>query len=100
MDADGFWFLHGRADDAINVAGRKVGPAEVEGALVDHPAVTEAGAVGVPDDTTGEAVVAYVVVAPDVATGEALVEELIEQVGRELGKPFRPREIRFADDLP
>ncbi|KTG30870.1 AMP-binding protein, partial [Haloferax profundi] len=60
-DEDGFWFLHGRADDALNVAGRKVGPAEVEGALIEHDAVNQAAAVGVPDDTTGTAVVAYVV---------------------------------------
>ena len=60
-DDDGFWYLHGRADDALNVAGRKVGPAEIEGALIEHEAVNQAAAVGVPDDTTGTAVVTYVV---------------------------------------
>ncbi|MFC6718797.1 AMP-binding protein [Natrialbaceae archaeon GCM10025810] len=99
-DEDGFWFLHGRADDALNVAGRKVGPAEVEGALIDHGAVNQAAAVGVPDETTGTAVVAYVVLEDDVEESEDLREELRDQVGEELGKPFRPREVLFVDELP
>ncbi|MFC3478587.1 AMP-binding protein [Halobacterium litoreum] len=99
-DTDGFWFLHGRADDAINVAGRKVGPAEVEGALIDHADVNQAAAVGVPDDTTGEAVVAYVILEDGVEVADALREELREHVGEELGKPFRPREILFVDEFP
>ena len=99
-DADGFWFLHGRADDAINVAGRKVGPAEVEGALIDHADVNQAAAVGVDDDTTGQAVVAYVVVEPGVEETEDLREALVEWVGEEIGKPFRPRELLFVDTFP
>ncbi|WP_137289787.1 AMP-binding protein [Natronorubrum halophilum] len=99
-DADGFWFLHGRADDALNVAGRKVGPAEVEGALIDHEAVNQAAAVGVPDDTTGTAVVTYVILEDGYQVSDALREELRAQVGEELGKPFRPREVLFVDDLP
>jgi len=100
VDEDGFWFLHGRADDAINVAGRKVGPAEVEGALIDHRDVNQAAAVGVDDDTTGQAVVAYVILEPGVAESDDLREELTAQVGEELGKPFRPREILFVDEFP
>ncbi|MFP8958064.1 AMP-binding protein [Natrialbaceae archaeon A-CW3] len=100
QDADGFWFLHGRADDALNVAGRKVGPAEVEGALIDHDSVNQAAAVGAPDDTTGTAVVAYVILEPGMDEDEALRTELREQVGEELGKPFRPREILFVDAFP
>ncbi|PSQ15252.1 acetyl-CoA synthetase [Halobacteriales archaeon QS_8_69_26] len=100
MDEDGFWFLHGRADDAINVAGRKVGPAEVEGALIDHDAVNAAAAVGVHDDTTGQAVVAYVITEPGVEETDDLRDELKAQVGEELGKPFRPREILFVDEFP
>ncbi|MFC4449434.1 AMP-binding protein [Halorussus aquaticus] len=99
-DEDGFWFLHGRADDAINVAGRKVGPAEVEGALMDHDAVNQAAAVGVPDDTTGQAVVAYVVLEDGVEASDDLREALREQVGDELGKPFRPREVLFVSEFP
>ncbi|MFC5278691.1 AMP-binding protein [Halorubrum rubrum] len=99
-DADGFWFLHGRADDALNVAGRKVGPAEIEGVLIDHDAVNQAAAVGVPDGTTGTAVVAYVVLEPGVEPTETLREELRDLVGAEHGKPFRPREVLFVDAFP
>jgi acetyl-CoA synthetase len=99
-DTDGFWFLHGRADDALNVAGRKVGPAEVEGALIEHAAVNQAAAVGVADDTTGTAVVAYVVLEPGYEPGDDLRAELQAVVGEELGKPFRPREVRFVDEFP
>ncbi|OIB56416.1 AMP-binding protein [Natrialba sp. SSL1] len=100
QDEDGFWFLHGRADDALNVAGRKVGPAEVEGALIDHDAVNQAAAIGAPDDTTGTAVVTYVILEDSVDETDDLREELRGQVGEELGKPFRPREILFVDEFP
>ena len=99
-DADGFWYLHGRADDALNVAGRKVGPAEVEGALSGHDAVTQAAAVGVPDDTTGTAIAAFVVPDAGVEPDDGLREALRAVVGAELGKPFRPRDVRFVPDLP
>ena len=97
---DGLWFLHGRADDALNVAGRKVGPAEVEGAIIEHDDANQAAAVGVPDDTTGTAVVAYVVLEDHAEVSDALREELREQVGEELGKPFKPREVLFVDEFP
>jgi len=99
-DADGFWFLHGRADDALNVAGRKVGPAEVEGAAMDHAAVNQAAAVGVPDEQTGTAVVLYVVVEEDHEETDELREAVRTVVGEELGKPFRPREVLFVDEFP
>ena len=99
-DEDGFWFLHGRADDALNVAGRKVGPAEIEGVLIDHEAVNQAAAVGVPDDTTGTAVVAYVVLEEGVEPTEELREELRTIVGEEHGKPFRPKEVAFVSAFP
>jgi acetyl-CoA synthetase len=99
-DADGLWFLHGRADDALNVAGRKVGPAEVEGAAMDHPAVNQAVAVGVPDDTTGTAVVLYVVLEPANEPTDDLRESVAATVGEELGKPFRPQEVLFVDAFP
>jgi acetyl-CoA synthetase len=100
MDEDGLWFLHGRADDVLNVAGRKVGPAEVEGALIDHPAVNQAAAVGADDETTGTAVVAYVILEAGYEESEDLRAELREQVGEELGKPFRPREVLFVEEFP
>jgi acetyl-CoA synthetase len=99
-DEDGFWFLHGRADDALNVAGRKVGPAEVEGAAMEHEDINQAAAVGVPDDTTGTAVVLYVVVEEGVEETDDLREAVREEVGQELGKPFRPREVLFVDEFP
>ncbi len=99
-DEDGFWFLHGRSDDVLNVAGRKVGPAEVEGALIDHEAVNAAAAVGAEDDTTGTAIVTYVQLEPGHEESEDLRGELRTQVGEELGKPFRPREVLFVDEFP
>ncbi|MGM0605129.1 MAG: AMP-binding protein [Halobacteriota archaeon] len=99
-DEDGFWFLHGRADEALNVAGRKVGPAEIEGVLIDHDAVNQATTIGVPDETTGTAVVSYVILEEGIEPSEELREELRTLVGTEHGKPFRPREIRFVDAFP
>jgi len=99
-DEDGFWFLHGRADDALNVAGRKVGPAEVEGAAMEHQAVNQAAAVGAPDDTTGTAVVLYVVLEDGETESDDLREAIRNTVGEELGKPFRPREVLFVDAFP
>ncbi|MFB6107393.1 MAG: AMP-binding protein [Haloplanus sp.] len=99
-DEDGFWYLHGRADDALNVAGRKVGPAEIEGVLIEHPAVNQAAAVGVPDDTTGTAVVAYVVTEEGYEGSDELAAELRELVGEAHGKPFRPREILLVEEFP
>jgi acetyl-CoA synthetase len=99
-DADGFWFLHGRADDALNVAGRKVGPAEIEGAAVEHDAVNQAAAVGVPDDTTGTAVVLYAILEPGIEPSDTLRDEIRAVIGQEMGKPFRPREVLFVDEFP
>jgi acetyl-CoA synthetase len=100
IDADGCWFLHGRSDDTIKVAGKRLGPAEVESALVTHPKVTEAAAVGVPDEHKGEALWAYVVLVPGEDGDETLRAELSEVVGAQLGRPFRPDVVRFVDALP
>ena len=103
-DEDGLWFLHGRSDDALNVAGRKVGPAEVEGAAMEHDSVNQAAAVGVPDDTTGTAVVLYTVLEDEDGYGGSETDELREEiramVGQEHGKPFRPREVLLVDEFP
>ncbi|MDR9430644.1 MAG: AMP-binding protein [Natronomonas sp.] len=99
-DEDGFWYLHGRADDALNIAGRKVGPAEVEGAAMEHDAVNQAAAVGVPDDTTGTAVVLYAVLEAGATESENLRGAIRDTIGEELGKPFRPREVLFVDAFP
>jgi acetyl-CoA synthetase len=94
------WFLHGRSDDTIKVAGKRLGPAEVESALVAHPAVVEAAAVGLPDPLKGEQLWAYVVTGADVEPTEALRAELVALVATQLGKSFRPAGIRFVRALP
>jgi len=99
IDADGQWFLLGRSDDTINVAGKRLGPAEVESVLVGHPAVTESAVVGVPDATKGEAVWCFVV-APGADGGDDLPSELADLVARELGRPFRPSRVVLVDALP
>ncbi len=100
VDEDGFWFLHGRSDDTINVAGKRVGPAEVEAAIVEHPLASEAAAVGVPDDLKGADVVAFVVLKPGVVESEELRRELSDSVVAHLGKTLRPKDVRFVDMLP
>jgi acetyl-CoA synthetase len=97
---DGQWFLHGRSDDTIKVAGKRLGPAEVETVLVGHPAVLEAAAVGVPDEVKGESLVVFVVVRPGVTGDDALREELRARVADQLGPSFRPAAVRFTDALP
>lgn len=99
VDADGQWFLHGRADESFNVAGRKVGPAEVEACLIAHPAVSEAAVIGVPDELTGEAVVAFVVLKPEGAVIDAN-GDLSAHVARAMGGAFRPRAIHVVPELP
>ncbi|WP_336330651.1 AMP-binding protein [Haloarcula sp. CGMCC 1.2071] len=99
-DEDGFWFLHGRSDDVLNVAGRKVGPAEVESALIEHDAVNAAVAIGADDETKGTAVVTYVICNEGYEESDELRETLRTQVGTALGKPFRPRELHFVDAFP
>jgi acetyl-CoA synthetase len=94
------WFLHGRSDDTIKVAGKRLGPAEVESALVSHPAVVEAAAVGLPDERKGEQLWAYVVLGAAAAPGDQLRAELTDVVAEHLGKSFRPTGIRFVRSLP
>jgi acetyl-CoA synthetase len=100
VDADGFWFIHGRADDTIKVAGKRTGPAEIEAALIAHPEVAEAAAVGVPDPIRGEAVVCFVVVRAGAERPADLAAELGAAVVRALGKTLRPERIHFVAALP
>ena len=97
---DGQWFLHGRSDDTIKVAGKRLGPAEVETVLVEHPAVVEAAAVGLPDEVKGEALWWFVVAAPGAEPGEELRAELVALVSDRLGKSFAPSGIRFTRAIP
>lgn len=100
IDEDGLWYILGRSDDTIKVAGKRIGPAEVENVLVAHPAVAEAAAIGVPDELKGQAVVAFVVLQPDLEASEALRGELKARVAKELGKPLAPKAVLFVADIP
>ena len=100
VDADGEWFLHGRSDDTIKVAGKRLGPAEVESVLVSHPAVLEAAAIGMPDEVKGESLVGYVVLAAGAEESEDLRRELVDLVAREVGSAFRPKTVLFCDAIP
>jgi acetyl-CoA synthetase len=95
VDEDGCWFVHGRADESMNVAGRKVGPAEVEAVLNEHPAVAEAAVIGAPDDVKGECIVCFVVLK-----SQASCEELSELVAQQLGPAFRPKAVYAVEELP
>jgi len=104
IDDDGYWFVHGRSDDTIKIAGKRVGPADFESALVSHPLVTEAVAIGVPDELKGEGVVCFVTVSDRHALAERRWEDweaaLVEHVGRQLGKPLRPSRVHLVQAIP
>ena len=99
-DEDGFYWLLGRVDDVLNVAGHRLGTMEVESALVDHPGVAEAAVVGRPHEIKGQAVAAFVTVKEGVKPSETLIDELKEHVVRKIGAIARPDQILFAADLP
>ena len=99
-DKDGYFWVMGRVDDVINVAGHRLGTMEIESALVSHPTVAEAAVVGKPDDLKGTAVSAFVTLKIGNTPSDALKEELRSHVTKEIGAIARPDEIRFADSLP
>jgi acetyl-CoA synthetase len=99
-DEDGYFWVVGRIDDVLNVAGHRIGTAEIESALVSHPAVAEAAAVGRPDDLKGQSLVVFVSIKPGNKPGSDLAALLGEHVAKEIGKFARPDSIRFADALP
>ncbi|HEU5319360.1 MAG TPA: AMP-binding protein, partial [Methylomirabilota bacterium] len=100
VDGDGFWFVQGRSDDTLKIAGKRLGPAEVESVLVGHPAVAEAGVIGVPHEVKGEAVVCFVVLRPGREPSEPLRGELAERVAQAMGKALKPERVLFTRDLP
>ncbi|HXH25212.1 MAG TPA: AMP-binding protein [Vicinamibacterales bacterium] len=100
IDEDGLWYILGRSDDTIKVAGKRLGPAEVESILVDHPAVAEAAAIGVPDELKGQALVCFCVLRAGREASPRLAEELGALVAERLGKPLKPRAVEFVSDLP
>jgi acetyl-CoA synthetase len=100
IDDEGYWYIEGRSDDTLKVAGKRVGPAEVESAAVAHPAVSEAAAVGVPHELKGEAIVVFCVLRPGREPSDALANEVKDKVAELLGKPLRPEAVRFVAQLP
>jgi acetyl-CoA synthetase len=100
VDGDGYWFLHGRSDDTLNIAGKRIGPAELESAAVGHFAVAEAAAIGVPHDVKGEVAWIFCVLKPGNEATPACALEVSSAVTDELGKAFKPERIVFVSSLP
>ncbi len=100
IDADGHWYILGRSDDTLKIAGKRVGPAEIESVLVGHPSVAEAAAIGAPHELKGNALVAFCVLSTASAANEELADELKQMIAAELGKPLRPEKVFFVSALP
>jgi acetyl-CoA synthetase len=100
VDEDGFWYLHGRSDDTLNIAGKRIGPAEFESAAVGHPAVAEACAIGVPHDVKGEVAWVFCVLRPGQEPTDPLRREVRGHIAQVLGKAFAPADVRFVAALP
>ena len=100
IDEDGAWYILGRSDDTIKLAGKRIGPAEVESAALAHAAVAEAVAIGVPHEVKGEALVVLAVLRPGQEPSEALREEILAEVVKQMGKALRPEEVKFVAELP
>ncbi len=100
IDDDGLWYILGRSDDTIKIAGKRVGPAEVESILVAHSEVSDAAAIGAPDSVKGEALICFCVLKPGANKHVDLASELKKKVATELGKALAPRDVLFVADLP
>ncbi|MDD5369997.1 MAG: AMP-binding protein [Anaerolineaceae bacterium] len=100
VDQEGQWYVFGRSDDTIKIAGKRLGPAEVESILVEHPAVLESAAIGVPDPIKGNRMVIFVVLKPGFQPSDPLRSELIDKVINDLGKALAPHRLFFVEDLP
>jgi acetyl-CoA synthetase len=100
IDEDGQWFIRGRSDDTLKVAGKRVGPAEVESAATAHPAVQEAAAIGVPHEVKGEEIVVFAVPRPGAETTEAAADAVRQTIAAQLGAALRPQRVLWVPDLP
>ena len=100
IDDAGYWYIEGRSDDTLKVAGKRVGPAEVESASVAHPAVSEAAAIGVPHEIKGESIVVFCVLRPGHRESDDLARSIGDKIAEILGKPLRPEAVRFVTQLP
>ena len=99
-DPDGYFWVIGRVDDVLKVSGYRLGTAEIESALVSHPAVAEAAAIGLPHDIKGNAIYAYVILRAGHEASDALIEELKQHVGHEMGPIAKPEKITVVPQLP
>ncbi len=99
-DHDGYFWIMGRVDDVVNVSGHRLGTAELESALVAHPAVAESAVVGIPHEMKGQGLAAFVILKSGYSASDALKKELSDQIAREIGSFARPDQIRFAEGLP
>jgi acetyl-CoA synthetase len=100
VDSDGSWFLYGRSDDTIKVAGKRVGPGEVESVLVEHAQVAEAAVIGVPHEVKGECLVCFIVMMPGVSYSKDVEAQLRDMVGKRLGATLKPDTIIAIQSLP
>ena len=100
IDEDGFWYLHGRSDDTLNIAGKRIGPAEVESVAVALDEVTMAAAIGIPDTVKGEAIALFLVPAPGIVPDDELTKRVVAESDSKLGKAFRPKNVEWVVDLP
>ena len=100
IDDEGFWYILGRSDDTLNIAGKRVGPAEIESAAVAHPAVREAAAIGVPHPVKGEAIVVFVILRNATGDHEELESGILATIAGQMGRPLRPESALVVADLP
>lgn len=100
VDKDGFWFILGRSDDTMNVAGKRIGPSELESAVVSHPKVKESAVIGVPDAVKGEVPIMFVVLHNDDEKNDELASELLRTVAEKMGKSLSPKALYFVKNLP
>lgn len=100
IDKDGFWYLHGRSDDTLTIAGKRIGPAEIESIAVALKEVVMAAAIGLPDEVKGESIGLYLVPAPGTEADDALTAKVLNEIDVHLGRAFHPKTIRWVSDLP
>lgn len=100
VDDDGSWYILGRSDDTLKIAGKRVGPAEIESILVQSVEVIEAAVIGIPDDIKGTSLIAFCVIDPNQAADSTLAARLVEHIRQSMGKPMAPKAIHFVPALP
>jgi acetyl-CoA synthetase len=100
VDNDKLWYIFGRSDDTIKVAGKRIGPAEIEGVVMGHRGVMESAAIGVPDHIKGQAIVIFCVLRPEKAKTEEFEDEIKKLIGEKMGRPFTPEAVHLVNELP